>query len=220
MPSIGLLGSTHFHVPLHENFIDKHGTQAFVLPVLQCPCLMPDRQFSPVCPSCHGTGRFYPPGQGYSVMLLLQHEDSHRTYPQAGTWTEGSILATVKVSGQRLCERDKVVVLDLLDEFNDEILTKGIDEEVRFGSSVHLLTVADRARVYRLGTDYVLAPPRTVSWVAGGQSPDFGSQFSVKYEANPEFLVVNDSPRLRVEYRVMQVQEVVLLRLDKVSDDF
>jgi len=44
--------------------------------------------------------------------------------------------------------------------------------------------------------------------------------YAVRYAAQPEYLVVNDSPRLRVENRIPQAQEVILQRLDRLSEDF
>jgi hypothetical protein len=85
---------------------------------------------------------------------------------------------------------------------------------------VRVLLVADRQRVYLEGLDYVLTPPATITWVAGGLSPGLGQQYAIKYEAQPEYLVINDSPRLRVEYHVPQSSEVRLQRLDRLSDEF
>jgi hypothetical protein len=218
MPSTGRLGTMHFRLEKQVTFIQGHGQQVLVWPVLQCPCLLDDKQFNPVCPVCHGTGRFYPPDAAYSTTLLLAQEDSERTYLEAGTWTHGIIRATV-LPDVRLYERDKIRLLDVKDNFNDEVLTRGIDDTVRFTAGVSLSVVADRDRVYRSGIDYVLEPPSTIAWLPDGQSPAFMGQYACRYEAFPEFLVVNDSPRLRVEYHVPQAQEVVLMRLDKISED-
>jgi len=209
----------HFSLVRQKTFIESHGTQVIVWPVLQCPCLLDDRQFNPVCPACHGTGRYYPPSQQYPTILLMHQEDSRRTFEDPGSWIAGSIRASV-LPGVQLCERDRLQMLDIKDVYNDEVLTMGLDDTVRFRGGVALLLVADRERIYRPGLDYLLTPPDTVTWQPQGQQPAFGQQYAVKYEAYPEFLVVNDSPRLRVEHRIPQAQEVVLLRLDKVSDDF
>lgn len=213
------LGQVHFHLDLQTAFIVGHGTQCLVSPVLQCPCLTAERQFSPICPTCHGTGRYYPAGAQYSTMLLTQQETSKRTFLDAGSWTAGSIMASV-LPGVRLCERDKVRMVDITDSFVDETLVRGMDDAVRFRYGVELLVAADLTTVYTPGVDYVLAPPGTVSWLPGGRSPAFMTQYAVRYNAQPEFLVVNDSPRLRLEHRIPQAQEVVLMRLDKLSEDF
>jgi hypothetical protein len=214
----GLLGRKHFILDKQIAMIEGHGTTCAIFPVLQCPCLLEDRQFNPVCESCHGSGRLYLPGTAYSTTLLLHQEDSRRTFEDAGTWTSGTIRASV-LPGIRLCERDRVVMLDITDTFADEVLTKGLDEQVRFRHGVHLDLVADRERVYRPGVDYLLALPATVTWVAGGVAPSFGAQYACKYSAHPEFLVVNDTPRLRVEGHVPQSQEVLLMRLDKLREE-
>jgi hypothetical protein len=215
----GLLGQRHFDLAKQVAFIQGHGATCVIFPVLQCPCLLADRQFSPTCPSCHGTGRLYPPETAYSTTLLLHREDSRRTFEDAGTWTSGTIRATI-LPDVRLCERDKVRLLDITDTFTDEVLTRGVDDTLRFQHGVVLRLVADRDRVYRPGIDYGPAQGGEVPWLPGGSAPAFLSQYSVKYDAEPEFLVVNDTPRLRVEYHVPQSQEVVLMRLDKLSDDF
>jgi hypothetical protein len=215
----GLIGTHHFSLPTQRAFIQGHGTACIVFPVLQCPCLLADKQFSPTCLSCHGTGRLYPPGTAYGTTLLLHQENSRRTFEDAGTWTSGSIRATI-LSDVRLCERDKVRLLDIKDTFTDEVLTRGVDDTLRFQAGVELRLVADRDRVYLPGVDYGAAPYGTIPWLPGGVAPQFMAQYSVKYDALPEFLVVNDTPRLRVEYHVPQSQEVVLLRLDRLSEDF
>jgi hypothetical protein len=218
MLTSGRLGRKHFRLENQRAMIEGHGTQVVVFPVLQCPCLLDDRQFSPICPTCHGSGRYYPEGGAYSTVLLLHQEDSQRTFEDPGTWTSGTIRASV-LPGIRLCERDKVRLLDITDSYADEVLTRGVDDTVRFTAGVTLRLVADRGTVYRQGIDYHLAPPATIAWLPTGQAPAFLGQYSVKYEALPEYLVVNDSPRLRVEYHVPQSQEVVLCRLDKLRED-
>ena len=215
----GLLGSKHFILHKQVAMIQGHGQQVLVFPVMQCPCLLEDRQFSPTCGTCHGTGRFYPPGQQYTTMLLLHQEDSRREFEESGTWTHGTIRASL-LPGVRLCERDKVRLVDIKDVYTDEVLTRGLDDTVRFTSGVTVLLVADREQVYRPGVDYTLSAPATITWLPTGVMPAFGMQYSVKYEAYCEFLVVNDSPRLRVEHRTVQSSEVVLMRLDRLSEDW
>jgi len=215
----GRLGRKHFDLNKQIAMIQGHGSACLITPCLQCPCLLEDRQFSPTCFACHGTGRLYLADQAFSTTLLLHHEDSKRTFEEAGTWTMGTILASV-LPDVRLYDRDKVRVLDILDTFNDEVLTQGLDDTVRFTSGVHVLLVADRQRIYRETLDYVLTPPATITWVAGGLAPGLGQQYSIKYEAQAEYLVVEDSPRLRVEYHVPQSSEVRLQRLDRLSEEF
>jgi hypothetical protein len=217
MAGSGLLGQTHFRLDKQHAFIQGHGEQVLIFPVLQCPCLLADRQFDPNCPSCKGTGRFYPPGTAYSTVLLLVQEHSRRTFNEPGTWMPGTIQASI-LPGVRLCERDKVRRLDITETFTDEVLTRGLDDTVRFPSNVHLDLVADRERVYQADQDYVLTPPATVTWLAGGTAPAFLQQYSCKYSANPEYLVTPDNPRSRVEYHVPQAQVVVLTRLDYLSE--
>ena len=199
--------------------IQSHGQQVIVFPVLQCSCLLEDRQFSPICASCHGTGRYYPPGAQYSTMLLMVQERSKRIYNDPGTWIEGRITASV-LPGVRLCERDKVQLLDVTEVYNEEVLTRGLDDTTRFDAGVVLEEVADLTRTYTPGRDYALTPPNVVEWLPGGQAPAFGAQYSCKYSALPLYLVVDDSPHLRVEHRLPQSQAVVLLRLDRLSEDF
>src|SRR5262245_61603275 len=213
----GMLGRKHLTLEKQKAFIQGHGEQVLVLPVLQCPCLLDDRQFSPTCPTCKGTGRFSPPGTAYTTMLLMVREASKRIYNEPGTWIPGTIQASI-LPGVNLCERDKVRRLDITETFTDEVLTRGLDETVRFSSGVVLNLVADRERVYRPEHDYVLTPPGTVRWVAGGQAPAFMQQYSVKYSANPDYLCSPDNPRSRVEHRIPQSQVVTLTRLDYVTD--
>jgi hypothetical protein len=217
MLGTGLLGRKHFVLDKQRAFIQGHGEQVLVFPVLQCPCLLTDRQFDPNCPACHGTGRFYPPHTAYSTMLLMIRESSRRTFNDPGTWIPGTIQASI-LPGVRLCDRDKVRRLDITETFSDEVLTRGLDETLRFPAGVTLDLVADRARVYQQGRDYALAPPATVTWVAGGQAPNFMQQYSVKYSASPDYLCTPDNPRSRVEHQIPQSQVVLLTRLDYVME--
>ena len=219
MPYAGKIGSKHFRLDRQRALITGHGQLVAVFPVLTCACLLDDRQHDPTCLTCHGTGRHYPAAAVYSTTLLLHQEDSKRTFEEAGTWTHGTIRASV-LPDVRLCERDKVQLVDIRDTFADEVLTRGIDDRVRFSAGVLLELIADRERVYRPGVDYVLTSPNIVTWLPGGDAPAFMAQYSCKYQAYPLFLVVNDTPRLRVEYRIPQAQEIILCRLDRLSEEF
>jgi hypothetical protein len=213
----GRLGTTHLHPELQTAMIQGHGVQVFVQPVVQCPCLTADRQFDPLCPTCHGTGRFYPSGFAYATTLLLTYEASARRYEEAGTWIPGTIHASV-LPGLRLAERDKVVVVDFRDTINDEVLIRGVDDTLRFAYGVSLTLVADRDTIYQAGRDYVLTPPNHVTWVPGGLAPPFLGQYACRYDCQVSYLVVTDSPRLRYEHRQGQSQEVLLMRLDHVAE--
>src|SRR5215510_746582 len=151
----GLLGRKHLTLDKQRAFIQGHGEQVQIFPCIQCPCLLADHQFSPTCDTCKGTGRFYPPGTAYTTMLLMVRESSRRTFNEPGTWIPGTIQASI-LPGVRLCDRDKVRRLDIAETFTDEVLTRGLDETVRFSSGVILDLVADRQRVYQAGRDYVL----------------------------------------------------------------
>jgi hypothetical protein len=217
MAGTGLLGRKHFILDKQRAFIRGHGEQALVFPCLQCPCLLADRQFDPNCHTCKGTGRFYPPNTVYATWFPMVREHSKRSYNDPGTWMPGTIQVTT-LPGVRLSERDKVRRLDITETFNDEVLTRGLDDTVRFPAGVTLELVADRERVYQPGHDYVLTPPATVTWVAGGQTPAFMQQYSVKYSAQPEYLCTPDNPRSRVEHQIPQSQVVMLTRLDYVVE--
>jgi hypothetical protein len=217
MAGFGLLGSKHFSLERQRAFIEGHGEQVLIYPVLQCPCLLEDRQFNPNCLTCHGTGRFYPPGTAYPTVLLMVREHSRRTYNDPGTWMPGTIQASM-LPGVRLCERDKVRRLDITETFADEVLTRGLDDTVRFSSGVTLDLVADRERLYQPDVDYALSAPGTVAWLTGGQAPAFMQQYSVKYSAHPEYLCTPDAPRSRVEHHVPQSQVVLLTRLDYLTE--
>src|SRR5215510_4797302 len=127
MPSLGLLGRKHFSLDRQRAFIEGHGEQALIFPVLTCPCVLDDKQFSPICVTCKGTGRFYPPNTAYSTMLLMVQERSKRAYNEPGTWVPGTIQVSI-LPGIRICERDKVRRLDITETFADEVLTRGLDD--------------------------------------------------------------------------------------------
>lgn len=214
----GRIGQYHFTLAKQVAMIEGHGTQVVVFPVLQCPCLRAERQFDPLCTSCHGTGRYYPAGRAYPTLLLLHQEDSSREFHDPGTWMAGTMRASV-LPGIRLCERDKVQWVDIRDTANDEVLVRGLDDTVRHTAGVSIELVADRQTIYRAGQDYQFSSPNVIHWLPGGQQPPPGTQYSVRYSYFTEYLVVNDTPRLRVEHRLPQSQEVLLMRLDRISVD-
>lgn len=213
----GRVGTRHFDLNKQIAMIEGHGTAVSVSPCLSCPCVVEEGQFDPNCRTCHGTGRFYPPSAAYATMLLLVHESAERTFQETGSWISGTIQASV-LPGIRLAERDRVTMLDIKATYADEVLTRGLDDTLRFAVGVTLKLVADREYVYRPALDYSLAAPNTVAWTLGGTQPAFGTQYSVSYEACPEFLVVPQTPRLRVEHRRPQSQRVVLMRYDHATE--
>jgi hypothetical protein len=212
------IGKFHFSHAREEAFIKGHGQNVAVFPCLNCPCLLDEEQFDPLCPVCHGTGRFYPPGLAFGTVMLLTDESSKRTFLEPGSWIPGTLQATV-LREITIADRDKVQLLDIHDVVGDEILIRGLDEELRHTAGVALQIVADRTQVYRPGVDYALLPPNVVHWLPGGLMPGLGEQYSVRYAFSPEYLVSPDSPRLRVEHSIIQASEVILLRLDKASKD-
>src|SRR5215467_5732732 len=209
------LGRAHFSLEAHAAAIQSHGTQVAIFPCLTCPCLTDERHFDPNCQSCHGTGRFYPPGQGKDAMLRVQRESSGLTMQEPGGWLPGVIYATL-LPEVRLSKNDLIRFVTIKDVFADEILTRGLDDSVRFAAGVELDLVADRQTVYRTKSDYVLEPPNTIVWVEGGHAPPFMSQYSVRYQAHPDYLMLDDTPRNRSEDNRQQVGEVKLLRLNIV----
>jgi hypothetical protein len=218
MAAVGRLGTTHFTLDKHRAFILGHGEQVVVFPVLQCPCLTPERQFDPLCAVCHGVGRYYPPGSAYSTSMLLTRDQSERTVLEPGSWIPGTIQATL-LPGIVLADRDKVRRLALKTTFTDEVLLRGDDETLRFSAGVEIHLVADRSTTYVPGADYTLTPPNTITWLAGGQSPAFMAQYSVRYAAHPDYLVSPDHPRERAEMGVQLSQVVLLHRLDMLSEE-
>jgi Domain of unknown function (DUF4815) len=214
----GRLGQKHLTLDKQVAMIEGHGQQVVVFPVLQCPCLREERQFNPLCPACRGAGTLYPTVLAYATRMLLHRESSARDYLEPGTWYPGTIRASI-LPGILLAERDKVRMLAIRATYNDEVLVRGLDDRLRFSAGVVLRAVSDLTTVYTQGLDYRLDPPQTIAWLAGGQGPALGAQYSVRYEAYVEYLVSADLPRLRVEHDVPQSQEVVLMRLDVLSDE-
>jgi hypothetical protein len=217
MRGTGRLGSTHFSLAKHTHFIQSHGTQAAIFPCEPCSCQSPTRHADPNCFACGGTGRSYPPSLHFGTHVLTTREQATHALEETGLLMTGTMRATI-LPGVHLAMHDMVRLVDMVDTFNDEVLTRGLDDTVRFSGSVRLERVADRRTLYTQGRDYVLTPPATIAWVAGGLAPADGALYSVRYTANPDFLVVPDDPRIRVEARIAQSQVVTLRRLDKLTD--
>jgi hypothetical protein len=213
----GRIGSMHFVTQKQRQMIEGHGQAVAVFPVLQCACLLEDQQFSPICRFCEGTGRYYPSAISYATTLLLTQDTSERSFNDPGTWFSGQVRASV-LPGIHLAERDKVRMVDIAAVANDEVLYRGLDDTLRHRAVVEIEVVADHVAIYSPTTDYSLHAPNTVAWRPGGHAPAPGEKYSVRYRYHPEFLVVNDMPRLRVEHRTPQSQEVLLMRLDALTE--
>jgi hypothetical protein len=196
--------------------IRRRGTAVVIFPCVPCPCLVRERQYDPNCPTCEGTGRFYPPAQSYPTTLLAVRETSQLTYLEAGTWEAGLIHATL-LPEEDLAEGDQVRFVDKKMTFR-EVLQKDLYERLRFSGGVELLLVTDLLRLYRTPQDYILSLPNTVQWQAGGEAPGFGQQYSVRYHAYADYLVQGDDPRMRISGRQVQSSEVVLRRLDRLTE--
>jgi hypothetical protein len=212
-----MIAPVHFDLSEHTAFILDHGTTAVVIPCVTCPCLTPERHPSPLCPGCKGVGRFSIPGAMYPTTVLVVSESSAQTSQEAGIWMAGPIQVTT-LPGIRLGELDKVRLVDIQDTFS-EVLVRGLDDVLRFGAGVTLEYVTDLTMRYEPTRDYTLLSPNTIQWTAGGQAPAFGQNYSVRYAAFPEYLVMGNSPRLRVEGHVPQTQVVLLQRLDMLLQE-
>lgn len=211
----GRLGRRHFDPQKQIDHIEGHGIAAYVAPCVPCPCLTAEAQFDPNCEACGGHGRFYVPGLAYTTMLLAHRESSEITYQETGLWELGLMHVTV-LPDITLGPNDYVRFVDGHNVFA-EVLRKDIDDTLRFRYGVKIVFIADRTTRYRPEIDYVLTPPNIITWVAGGNAPVFESNYSIRYAAFPEYLVIPDTPRFRLEHRLVQSSEVVLRLLDKIS---
>lgn len=217
MRGTGRLGSTHFNYEKHATFIAKHGTQAALFRGLQCPCQSPTRHSDPNCFACGGTGRLYVPLLKGATRLLTTRETSGRSLEETGYLLTGTMRATT-LPGVRLALQDLVRCLDMRDTYADEVLTRGTDDTLRFTGEVELEYVGDRVTEFVAGRDYELTAPATLRWKEDGYGPPVGQQYSVRYSALVDFLVVPDDPRIRVEASLPGSQVVTLRRLDKLTE--
>lgn len=217
MQGTGRLGNLHFNLAKHTAFIQRKGMLVEVSPCLQCPCQAPTRHSDPNCFACGGTGRFYPPTLKYGTTIMTTHEQSGREIDDPGMRIAGTMRATT-LPGIRLALQDLVRCLDMRDTYADEVLTRGLDDTLRFTGEVALEYVGDRVTEFVQGRDYELQAPATIRWLESGYGPPEGGQYAVRYSAQVDFLVVPDDPRIRIEARVNQSQPVVLRRLDKLTE--
>lgn len=208
-----LLGSTHFRPDAFNGLIAAHGVTCLIFPVLMCPCRTATLEPDPICPICQGTTRYYLPELAYSTTLDLQQESSQRNDLDPGLWEAGTIQANIP-TGIDITTNDKIRVLAGTMTFT-ELCVRDLDDTLRFTAGVELLAVADREHgLYRANQDYRLQAPASIEWL-GQAAPLAGAQYSVRYKAYPEYLVVSDTPRMRIEHNTMQVQEVTLRLFDK-----
>jgi hypothetical protein len=215
-PPIGTFGTRHFILEKHVAFIQSHGANVWVSPHLNCPCLLDSGQPTPLCPSCDGSGRLYPPSLAYASVMLLTQDSPIHSLQETGFWTAGTIRATL-LPGIELAYQDYVRQVDVKTTFADELLTKGIDDTLSFRYGVEVFVVADRTRIYRPGVDYTFSAPQSIAWVPGGQAPALGERYSVRYRAYPEYLISPETPGLRIEARRAMSRVVTLQLLEKLS---
>jgi hypothetical protein len=212
------IGTHHLTLSKQRAFIQGHGTNAVVFPTVTCPCLTLDLQPDPNDAACGGTGRLLVPDAQYTTMLLIQGDTSHKSYLEPGTWVDGTIRATT-LPEIVLGDRDRIRLVDVQELFDEEVLLRGVQDTLRFSAGITVQYVTDRLTVYRPGVEYALTPPNRITWLAGGRAPAVGTFYSVRYFAQPEYLVFLDMPKLRVEHRTAQSQVVTLRRLDHLTHE-
>ena len=215
-PPAGGLGRRHLDVQKQVAMIEGHGTAVYVMPKLQCPCLLEEGQPDPLCPICQGTGRMYVQANAFATTMLLTHESAEHSLQEVGFWTSGMVRASI-LPGIELGYEDYVRQVDLRATFNNEVLTKDLDDTLLFRYGIQIDTIADRETLYQAGLDYVLTSPNGITWVAGGRAPAMHAQYAVRYRAYPEYLVAAETPRLRIEGRRAQSRVVTLKLLEKTS---
>lgn len=192
-----------------------------------CACSHPSlRQPRFSCEVCEGIGYAYD-NIPEIIRVHMVNRKPKREFHITGQFDIGTAFATFP-DGFIPSEWDKIFVKNELIVINNTILKRGEEEpeghsleRVRFRRIHSIERVSDLNRTYFEGTDFEVINGRTISWKSGGNSPAYGSFYTMRYRVNPEYLIMGYEPISRLPFDVQFPYRAELRRLDRFdfSDD-
>ena len=158
-----------------------------------------------------------------TIRVHMVSRKPKKEFTITGQYDIGTAWATFP-SGFVPSEFDKIFVGSELVTINNTILQKGEEEpeshsleRVRFRSIYKIERVWDLDREFFEGTDFEVTNSRYITWKQGGHSPAFGKNYTLRYQVNPEYLVMGYEPISRLPYDVQFPYRAELKRLDRID---
>lgn len=159
-----------------------------------------------------------------TLKALITTRDSTKDRKEAGIWETG--LANCTIPSEIIpSDMDKIIVVQDRVAINNEIFTKGSSypnsvskERLRYRKIILVEDVRTLDDVFTIGTDVdVDKTTGTILW-SGEHVPATGVQYTVRYIAVPEYLIMKNAPRFRQDGDSNVAPHLLkILRLDRYT---
>lgn len=238
---------SHFSFTELKNFIRAHGVSADIKRAILCPCIKEDTgQPSINCGVCRSSGWAYLQGDtektapcGKPLKVIMGGRQNLKKFNRIGGYsqtgrTNAVFFNYMPASGDLVSPKVDIEIIN--DEFHKRghlysngktseflLMEKVIIVEGIFTVSIDKTSIVE----YIQGTDFLMNG-RKIEWIGGANSPALGESYAVRYQAVPQYVVMEASPSFHVEHdddepqRIKEdidkpiVYDVELTRLDKV----
>ena len=169
--------------------IDAQGIDAFVRAEgekvwhsigTRCWCQGKNGQLDPLCKDHDVTGSVYGPQQ--TIVGLFTDITQRKELIATGFFLPGDAVFS-PLSGYVVSEGDKITLTYPLPHGKGDALVRGMEdsETLLYAPVSPILVIDDQRRTYRFETDFLFTGKRIV-WQPGGNRPDLGQQYVVKYK--------------------------------------
>jgi hypothetical protein len=185
------------------NHIEASGNLVTWYKAIFCPCrdaqtLHP--KFD--CELCDGRGIYYVDPQETRVIIqsrMVRREQKSIGVVEMGTCSITWPLGAIPGAWDKIVEHKEIAVI------TNEILTRGATnrlgnslEKCRYKSVIKVEMAMDAEGVrYAEGINFKLVNDRFIAWT--GPAPVDGMQYALRYQAHPEYIIMNSEPVFRME---------------------
>ena len=208
---------THLSFSDLKNFVRAHGVSALIKRAIVCPCVKEDTgQPSINCGVCRGTGFAYlennPENSNCTgKRIIMGARSQQKNWNRKGGYTKTGQTTAV------ICDylpsvgdlvQPKVDIEIINDEFHKRghLYNNGKTSEFLFHERIKKVegiycVNADKTQLvsYIKDIDFRMNE-RLIEWIQGGNSPNLGERYTVRYQAIPEYIVLTSEPSFHVEH--------------------
>lgn len=213
--------------------IQGHGIDVTLRKGIKCPCASKEtRQPDASCNLCEGWGFIY--STGSTVRTFGPNRRINRLYEEPGSIDQGDGYFTFQAGafiqpGDRfVLPIENIVYSEIFTKGEVNVLTGATKEKSRF---ITINVVEDAVWVKRSpatgapyvytkhvlteGVDFQIINGNTVSWLGGGNPPDTGAQYTIRFRTHGEYMCWG--PRTRAEGAVNFPYQYLCKRLDFIK---
>jgi hypothetical protein len=184
---------TEFTLPLHDDFVARHGDQVQWLQASKCPCGS-SAEVRVTCFLCHGQGWRY--AAPLLLTALVTGIDHRRDLLQSGFAQPGDLLLGLAPSEMHLISDFDLIRLTWTSgsPYEGDLITRRdgptdiLSYEAREVLSCFAVSQSEqRVITYVPGVDFTISG-RTLTWISSN-APDVGSRYSIKYNVIYDWVV-------------------------------